>query len=171
MKTFLLGLIVGILLLPATALVYIRRGDVPVETSAPPLPMEKTVTRMALKARIAKEAPKDSPVAPSEANLVAGAVVYRDYCASCHGLPEKPKSAEAKGMFPPPPQLLAGKGVTDDPVGETYWVAANGIRLTGMPAFRGSLSEDQLWQVSQMLAHADKLPQKGKDLLAQPAAQ
>jgi hypothetical protein len=43
-------------------------------------------------------------------------------------------------------RLLKGKGVTDDPVDETYWKVANGIRLTGMPAYQGFLTNDQLWQ-------------------------
>jgi mono/diheme cytochrome c family protein len=33
---------------------------------------------------------------------------------------------------------------------------ANGIRLTGMPAFKDILSETQIWQVSLLLANADK---------------
>jgi mono/diheme cytochrome c family protein len=48
--------------------------------------------------------------------------------------------------------------VTDDPPGETFWKAKNGIRLSGMPAFGKSLTEHQLWQVSVMLAATDKLP-------------
>jgi len=46
--------------------------------------------------------------------------------------------------------------VTDDPPGETYWKVANGIRLTGMPAFKDVLSDTQMWQVSLLLANADK---------------
>jgi hypothetical protein len=61
-------------------------------------------------------------------------------------------------MFPKPPQFFQEHGVTDDPAGETFWKAKNGIRLTGMPGFGASLSEQQLWQVSLLLAHADKLP-------------
>jgi mono/diheme cytochrome c family protein len=61
-------------------------------------------------------------------------------------------------MFPKPPQLFTGHGVTDDPAGETYWKTANGIRLTGMPAYKQTLSDQQMWQVSVMLANADKLP-------------
>ena len=61
-------------------------------------------------------------------------------------------------MFPQPPQFFEGHGVTDDPPGETYWKAKNGIRLTGMPGYGSSLSDQQLWQVSLLLAHADKLP-------------
>jgi mono/diheme cytochrome c family protein len=49
-------------------------------------------------------------------------------------------------------------GVSDDPPGETYWKVANGIRLTGMPAYKNVLSETEMWQVSQLLANADKLP-------------
>jgi thiosulfate dehydrogenase len=71
-------------------------------------------------------------------------------------------------MFPKPPELMRGKGVTDDPAGETYWKAANGIRLTGMPGYRGSFSDEQLWQVSQFLATADKLPRSVRDLMAPP---
>ena len=51
-----------------------------------------------------------------------------------------------------------GKGVTDDPAGVTYWKVANGIRLTGKPGFGNSLSKEQMWQVSLLLANSDKLP-------------
>jgi mono/diheme cytochrome c family protein len=71
-------------------------------------------------------------------------------------------------MFPHPPKLLDGKGVTDDEPGETYWKVANGIRLTGMPSFHQSLSETEMWQVSLLAAHADKLPQAAKDALSAP---
>jgi thiosulfate dehydrogenase len=40
----------------------------------------------------------------------------------------------------------------------TYWKVDNGIRLTGMPAFAGTLSDTQIWQVSQLLANGAKLP-------------
>jgi thiosulfate dehydrogenase len=166
---FFAGLIIGVLLLPVLAFLYIMLGYAPVATAAPPLPLERTVTSYALKARIAREAPKTSPVAADEPNLLAGAHTYRDHCAVCHGTAGETKTATAKGMFPKPPQLFRGKGVTDDPVGETFWKASNGIRLTGMPAYQGSLSDEQLWQVSQLLANADKLPQSVKDVMAQPA--
>jgi mono/diheme cytochrome c family protein len=68
-------------------------------------------------------------------------------------------------MFPKPPQLFKGKGVTDDPASESYWKAANGIRLSGMPAFKGTLSNIQLWQVSQLVAHANELPDSVKKAL------
>ncbi len=162
------GLIVGVCLIPAFVFFYIRMGYVPVATSAGPLPFERKLANMALKAKIAKEASKQAPMAASEANLIAGAKVYREDCAGCHGLPGQPQNPAAKGMFPAPPKLVEGKGVTDDPVGQTYWIATYGIRLTGMPAFMGTLTDEQIWQVSLLLANANKLPAPAGKLLSQP---
>lgn len=154
----IIGFVVGLILLPVCALFYIWFGYAPVATAGPPLPLEKRIASAALKARIKREAPKQAPLSPSDENLMAGAKAYREYCAVCHGMSGQPKTATAKGMYPPPPQLFHGKGVTDDPVGETYWKVANGIRLTGMPAYKGSVSDEQLWQVSLLLANANHLP-------------
>lgn len=154
----LAGFVVGLILLPLCAYLYIRLGYAPVATAGGPVPLEKRLASMALKARIKREAPQQAPIQPTEDNLLGGAKVYREYCAVCHGMSGQPKTPTAKGMFPPPPQLFMGKGVTDDPAGETYWKVANGIRLTGMPAYRGSLTDTNLWQVSLLLAKADHLP-------------
>ena len=77
-------------------------------------------------------------------------------------------------MFPHVPQLWEKHhgdvvGVSDDPAGETYWKVANGIRLTGMPAYDKILTETQMWQVSVLLANADKpLPPDAVNLLKTP---
>ena len=168
MMKFLLGLIIGLCALPAAVFMYLRLGLAPVATAAPAMPFEKRLARMALHARIAKEAPAQAPMAASEDNLAAGARVYREHCAYCHGIAGQAETNSPKGMFPHPPQLFKGKGVTDDPAGEIYWKTANGIRLTGMPGYRKTLTEDQMWQVSLMLQHANELSAPVKELLAQP---
>lgn len=162
MKKLLLGFVLGLAVWPFGALLYFGLGLAPVATSAPPMPMERLLAGMALHARISKEMPVQAPIPADEANLLAGARTYREQCAVCHGLSGQTETAIARGMFPHPPQLFTGHGVTDDPPGETYWKAANGIRLTGMPGYKGSLSDTQLWQVSLMLANADKLPASAK---------
>jgi thiosulfate dehydrogenase len=131
------------------------------------MPFEKMLACMALHARVAAEAPKSSPMQPDADNLAAGAKIYVDNCAFCHGLPnQKDVPPAGRGMFPVPPQLFnPDEMVTNDPVGQTYWMVANGIRLTGMPAFNQSLSTDQMWQVSLLLANADKLPEPVKAVL------
>jgi mono/diheme cytochrome c family protein len=165
---FFLGFLIGIILLPILGYLYFRLGLAPVATSAAPMPFEKQLAHMALGARIDKEAPKAVPIQASDDNYIAGAKVYRMHCAVCHGLPGQPVTGVSKGMFPKPPELFKGHGVTDDPPGETYWKVANGIRLTGMPAYTGALNETEMWQVSLLMAHADKLPDQARIVLQQP---
>jgi mono/diheme cytochrome c family protein len=165
-RIFIFGIVVGIILVCAGVYLYFTNGYAPVATSAPPLPFEKKLANGALHARIRKEMPKDVPIPWDQANLTAGAQIYRQDCAVCHGLPGQDQSHIAKGMFPKPPKLTEGAGVTDDPPQETYWKVENGIRLSGMPGFEGTLSAQQMWQVSLMLANANKLPQAAKDVFA-----
>ena len=140
------------------ALLYYGLGFAPGAVSAPAIPFERFLAGLALHSTISKQKLAQSPIPADEPNLVAGGRVYTGQCAICHGLNGQAETAVAKGMFPHPPRSFHGHGVTDDPVGETYWKAANGIRMTGMPGFRGTLSNTELWQVSLMLANADKLP-------------
>ena len=165
---FILGLIVGILILPVFGWLYFRFGYAPVATASSPMPFEKRLAHMALDARIEKEAPKSALIQASPENYMAGARIYRTNCAVCHGLPGQSASPTGKGMFPKPPELFKGTGVTDDPAGETYWKVSNGIRLTGMPAYTGALNQTEMWQVSMLLADADKLPAEVRTVLGQP---
>ena len=160
------GFLVGVLLVLGAEYLFLTQGGMPVATKGGPLPLERFLTSRALHTAIVNEAKKPSPIEPTGANLLAGAKVYRANCEVCHGAPGGQPSSIAKGMFPRPPQLMPPrKGVTDDPVGETYWKVKNGIRLTGMPGFEGSLTEDELWQVSLLLLKAGELPEPVKAAL------
>lgn len=173
MKGFLFGLVLGLFAIPIAVFWYLRMGQPPVAVADTPFPMERKLVHSLLNARIDWEMPRTVPISPSETNLVLGAHIYRQQCAACHGLYGRP-SDFASHMYPVAPQLWAPHGdgvvgVSDDPPGETYWKVKNGIRLTGMPSFGHVLNDTQLWQVTLLLANADK-PQPGDvlDLLKQP---
>lgn len=168
MGKFVAGLIIGLAVTPVIVYFYFATGAAPVATGAQPMPFEKTFAHMALHARIDKEAPKQAPFQADDATYAAGAEIYKQHCAVCHSLPGQPQSAIANGMFPKPPKLMEGMGVTDDPPGETYWKVDNGIRMTGMPSFSKDLSTTQMWQVSWLLANRDKLPPSVKESLSAP---
>jgi thiosulfate dehydrogenase len=166
-KKFIIGLIVGIVLVPVALYLYFLSGRAPVRVSDPPLPLERFFAMTAIHARAEREMPASVPLQADEATYQAGADVYRHHCGGCHGLINRPESPGAKSMSPHPPQLLEPDSmVTDDPPGETFWKVKNGIRLSGMPSFQTSLTEEQMWQVSLMLANADKLPDTVKQELA-----
>jgi hypothetical protein len=154
-------LIIGIVLFPLCVFAWFKWGKVPVAVNDPPFPQERLMTAVPLDARIDREMVKNPPIQPNEDNLVAGAHIYADQCAVCHGFHGKP-SVVGTHEFPTAPALWEKHrrgdvvGVSDDPPGETYWKVANGIRLTGMPAYKDVLNETQMWQVSLLLANADK---------------
>ena len=167
---FIAGLVFGIILVPVLVYFYFTGGSAPVATTDADMPFEAFLARKAQNARIAKDMPKNVPIQTNEANYLAGAELYKQDCAACHGLPLSPKTAIATGMYPKPPQLFEGKGVTDDEPGESYWKIFNGFRLTGMPGFSKSLNETQMWQLALLLANADKLPPTVKAALVAPPA-
>ena len=164
----MIGIIVGVFLTGGAILAYFLMGLAPVAVADHPMPFESTIAHRSLAAHMARQPMKESPVPADEADLVSGAYLYGMNCAGCHGLPGKPKGALAAGMYPPPPQFFAGKGGGHGggDAGTTYWVVANGIRMTGMPAFQNSMSETELWQVSEVIAHANSLLDAAKAALA-----
>jgi mono/diheme cytochrome c family protein len=166
LKGILVGILVGVWLVCGCAYYYFASGRAPVATKAPEIPFEHKLTHVALDAYLDK-LPHPNPAVPQdENNFLEGAKVYKEQCALCHGLPGEPKTAIAEGMFPPPPQLFRGTGVTDDEPWETYWKVYGGIRMTGMPGFGERLGETKIWQVSVLLKNADKISPAVKAELA-----
>jgi thiosulfate dehydrogenase len=174
MGRFISGLIIGILLLPLGIMAWFHWGNPPVAVADHPLPFEKQITSVPLHARIDREMVKTPPIQPTDDNLIAGAQIYSDNCAFCHGVKGK-NSDYGAHMFPGAPQLWRKHphgdvvGVSDDPPGETYWKVANGIRLTGMPAFNHILNDQQMWQVTLLLANANKQLPPAADVMVSPA--
>ena len=141
-KALIVGLIFGVVLTLGGIWWYFSSGRAPVAVTDPSLPFERKLAHLSLDAHLDRQ-PKSDPAVPAdEKNFMAGAEVYKQHCAVCHGLPTLAPTAISQGMFPKPPQLFDGVGVTDDPAWETYWKAVNGIRLTGMPGFKGRLTFD-----------------------------
>jgi len=169
-KGLVLGVLLAILLIAGGVYFFISSGHAPVATSAPPIPFEKTFARLGLNAYLDKLPHPEPQVPADEANMVAGAKVYKEQCATCHGIPGEPKGAIALGMYPAPPQLFHGVGVTDDDAWESYWKVENGIRLTGMPGYKGQLTETQIWQVAVLVKNADKISASVKNELAAGAS-
>ncbi len=168
MVNFLLGIAVGIAAVLVAEFLFFTQGGMPVSArNGQPMPLERFVTGRALQVATGQDAKRPSPIPADAPNLLAGAKVYRENCALCHGAPgAAPRSPVAQGMFPRPPKLMPpDKGVSDDPVGETYWKVKNGIRLTGMPGFEGALTDTELWQVSLLLLKSDQLPDSVKETL------
>ena len=164
MGRLVLGIVVGLVLAPCIVLGWFKWGNPPVAVADHPLPFERNIVSIPMHARIDSQMINTPPIQPTADNFIAGAHIYQEQCAACHGFHGKP-SDFGSHMYPDAPPLWrehhnrsgeAVVGVSDDPPGETYWKIANGIRLTGMPSYDKILNSTQMWQVALLLANADK---------------
>jgi thiosulfate dehydrogenase len=159
-RAFVVGVVLTILAAAGGGYAVLRAGLIPANADANPGPLETWAAHTSLDATVAREAPKGpNPVPLTDANLVAGIDLYGQHCAICHGTAkgEASLSPIAKGEYPSPPQL-ATDGVEDDPEEYSFWKIAHGIRWTGMPAWRGTLNDEQIWTLVLFLKQMDKLP-------------
>jgi len=159
-RAFLWGVVLTILAALGGGYAVLRAGLIPANADANPGWFETWAAHASLDATLAREAPKGpNPVPLTDANLVAGIDLYGQHCAICHGTAKGDASVSpiAKGEYPAPPQL-ATDGVEDNPEGYSFWKIAHGIRWTGMPAWRGTLNDEQIWTLTLFLKNMDKLP-------------
>ena len=93
-----------------------------------------------------------NPLTATEDNIEAGRALFNKNCASCHGEDGKAKTDVAAAMKAKPTDLTGHEmhGITD---GEIYWVIANGIKKSGMPAFSAKTKPDERWQMALYVKH------------------
>ena len=135
-----------------------ERGRIPANADATPGGLETWIAATSLDATLGRDAATgQNPVEPTEQNLINGVHLFAQNCAVCHGSAKGAASPIAKGLYQKPPQF-ATDGVEDDPEAVSFWKIKHGIRLTGMPSFGYSLSDQEIWTLALFLKHMDKLP-------------
>jgi thiosulfate dehydrogenase len=140
------------------AFFLVLSGFIPANADTEPSWLEFWMASTSLDATLRREAPTGkNPVALTEQNLLNGVHLFALNCAVCHGSAKGAASPIAKGLYQKPPQL-AIDGVEDDPEGFSFWKIKHGIRLTGMPSWRYSLGDQQMWTIALFLKHMDRLP-------------
>lgn len=160
LKGIALGVALTLVLASIGTYALVRSGIIPANADAMPGALETWMARTSLDATLLRDAPKGpNPIAPTEQNLLEGVRLFARNCAVCHGSAKGAASPSpiAKGLYQKPPQL-ATDGVEDDPEGDSFWKIKHGIRLTGMPSFGSSLSDQEIWTLALFLKHMDKLP-------------
>ena len=157
-KGFIAGFLAALAVLAIGGYFFITTGGLYPGQDVKPGRFERWAARGGLRATIHRDTQGvKSPLEPTDENLTAGVALYDRHCRACHGGPDGVASSIAKGLTPRAPQL-AVHGVHDDPVPITYWKIAHGIRFTGMPSYRATLSENEMWQLALFAANMKSLP-------------
>lgn len=110
-----------------------------------------------------KKVPNPLPATP--ANIDAGKHVFGDYCVECHGRDGQNTGVPFAANISPPTPSLASSEVQSYSDGQLKWIIDNGIFPSGMPASKGTLSDEEIWQTILYIRH---LPPAGS--LGEPRA-
>jgi len=96
---------------------------------------------------------QSNPLPATEANVHAGRENFSRYCLVCHGLDGQNTGVPFADRMSPPPPPLTSREVQSYSDGQLKWIIDNGMYPSGMPASKGILNEDEIWQIVVYLRH------------------
>ena len=156
MLKFLLGFAIAVVVVLTAGFCYVRFGFVDPRADLPVGWLESKIAMPVLDAAVDRRAPEaHSPLQPTDTNFIAGMKIYQTNCAGCHGDIQHSHAAFGDAFYPRAPQFV--EDAPDMPENQNFYIIQHGIRLSGMPAWKGTLSEKETWQVTIFLSHMDKL--------------
>ena len=88
-----------------------------------------------------------NPIPATNANIQAGKQIYLQQCSLCHAADRHAETKLGLAMSPPPAMDLNSPHVQRWSDAELLWITQNGVRLTGMPAWKTIVSEEDTWKV------------------------
>jgi mono/diheme cytochrome c family protein len=148
----LTAFILGSISLPLLIVLVGVLGYLPSSATSAPPGIEASIGMRALDASLEHRSKglKNPIAANDKAALAAGAKLYADGCAGCHGDAKAPSAWGSKGFYPRVPQFWQeGSDVTPE---EAYAAIHDGIRYSGMGAWRDIMKPDDMWKVANFVA-------------------
>ena len=148
----LIAFVLGLIALPAVLMLAGIAGLLPSNSVAEPPNWESSMGMRALDASLEKRSDglKNPIAANDQAALAVGATIYAKNCAGCHGSAKGPSDWGAKGFYPRAPQFFQeGSDVTPP---EAFAAIHDGVRYSGMGAWRGQMKDDDMWKVANFIA-------------------
>ena len=103
-----------------------------------------------------------NPFSANAANLSAGKEAFGHYCIACHGIDGQNTGIPFAEKMSPPLPLLTSPDVQSYTDGQLKWVIDNGISPSGMPASKGTLSDDEIWSIVLYLRHLPPIGRVGE---------
>ena len=159
-----LSFVAGILVTLFVPILVLALGAINMGADVKPGFIERTLAPWGLDQSVAKRAPKEkNPYANDLVAIATGLDHYRENCVICHGAPGVAGAELSRGLNPPAPSL--GNEVNDTPDGELFWFIKHGIRMTAMPAFGSTHSDEEIWKIVAFIHHLPNLTASERDSL------
>jgi mono/diheme cytochrome c family protein len=145
------------LVVPLGAYAFVKSGIYNVAASHPHTTFTQWITHDTMIHSVRRNAASISaPSAYSAKEVVAGFCAYEAHCVACHGAPQIARERWVSGMEPSPPYLLDATSKWTAP--QIFWIAKNGIKMTGMPSWRNSMSDRELWNLVGFIEAMREMP-------------
>ncbi|MDB5081204.1 MAG: hypothetical protein JWP00_3128 [Chloroflexi bacterium] len=121
-----------------------------------PFPLEEAIGQSRIDAAIdGSYKDRANPVAATPENIAAGRTIYNSNCAFCHGVTGQGEAQIGQNMFPKAANLREPE-TANKTDGQLFWILENGLSFVGMPAFKSSLSQDDLWKATLYIRQLQK---------------
>jgi mono/diheme cytochrome c family protein len=152
LKAFVLGALATFVVLGAAGLVAVWTGAYDVAASSGHARAAYWVLHTTMRNSVQRQAKGLEPLAPfTAANVAEGAEHFKGMCVACHGAPRGAAEREewAQTIVPRPPELV---GIVPRwTPGELFWIVKHGIKMTAMPAFGPTHSDQDIWNIVAFL--------------------
>jgi cytochrome c553 len=128
---------------------------------SPPSKIEtKTITFAKHRILIGNRKQKN-PLLDNHENWEDGKEAFSHYCIACHGMDGQNTGVPFADRVSPPIPSLVSPDVQAYSDGQLKWILDYGIRPSGMPASKGTLSDDELWSIVIFLRHLPPVGSQG----------
>jgi len=157
LKHVIIGAAIGIaIVVPLGAFAFVKSGIYNAGASSPHTKFTTWLTHETMIHSVRRQAGRvTAPSGVSPQQVLAGFCAYDEHCVACHGAAGVARQRWVSGMEPSPPYLLdVTRQFTPQ---QLFWITQNGIKMTGMPAWRDSMSDDDIWDVVAFLEAMPKM--------------
>jgi mono/diheme cytochrome c family protein len=145
------------LLVPLGAVAFVKSGLFNVGASKPHTKLAEWLTHETMIHSVRRHASGIAAPPNATAQQVrAGFCLYETHCVACHGAAAVARDQWVSGLEPSPPYLL--DATSRFTPAELFWIAKNGIKMTGMPSWRDSLTDRDIWNVVAWIEASTRLP-------------
>jgi mono/diheme cytochrome c family protein len=150
MKKIILTIILTLGILAAALTAYMYSGTYDISQLSHHNALTKWMIRTTTHASINKRLKTiEVPELNDTANFAEGFEHYNEMCVMCHGAPGIDPYEMVEGLYPKPPKFYRSDDMPDPD--EAFWIIKNGIKLTSMPAFGPTHSDEKIWAITDFL--------------------
>jgi cytochrome c553 len=154
----LIGAAIGIaIVVPLGVYAFVKFGVYDVAASSPHTKFTEWITHDTMIHSVKRNASANEPAGKvTRRQIFAGFCAYETHCVACHGAPAIAREQWVGGMEPSPPYLI--DATSNWTPSQLFWIAKNGIKMTGMPSWRDSMDDAQIWDVVAFIEAMRELP-------------